>query len=105
MVQECPGSLEALLDLLACPAEVLRNEALLLLGALVEGCPPLAQVAAFEGGYDRLLGLVAAEGGLGGGSCLVQDALEAAAGLLRSSAACKRLFRCVCGGGGGGWRG
>jgi hypothetical protein len=38
--------------------EVLRNEALLLLGQLAAGSADLQQIAAFEGGFDRLFGII-----------------------------------------------
>jgi hypothetical protein len=88
-----PLGVVRLMDLLACGQEVLRNEALLLLVGLCSGCEEMAKIAAFEGAFERLLGLVREEGGPCGGGVLVQDALELVANLLRGSPANARLFR------------
>lgn len=83
----------ALSDLLASPMEVLRNEALLLLVGLCSGCPQIANIAAFEGAFERLLGICGSEGGPGGGNVVVQDAAELMNNLLRDNLANQRLFR------------
>jgi hypothetical protein len=73
--------------------EVLRNEALLLLVGLCSGCPQIANIAAFEGAFERLLGICGSEGGPGGGNVVVQDAAELMNNLLRDNLANQRLFR------------
>ena len=40
------------------PAQVLRNEALLLLTRLAGGSPDLQKIAVFEGAFDRLFGII-----------------------------------------------
>ena len=87
-----PLGVVRVMDLLACGNEVLRNEALLLLVGLCSGCEEVAKIAAFEGAFERLLALVAEEGGPCGGGVLVQDAAELANNLLRGSPANARLF-------------
>lgn len=47
--------------------EALRNEALLLLGALSRGSSEAQKMLAFEGAFDRLLSIIREEGGLEGG--------------------------------------
>ena len=46
-----------LMDMLG-EREVIRNEALILLSGLVRGNAALQQIAAFEGAFERLLGIV-----------------------------------------------
>ena len=71
LLQACvlssPVGVVALMDLLSQPMEVLRNEALLLLVGLCNGCPQIANIAAFEGAIDKLLAICGAEGGPAGG--------------------------------------
>eukprot|EP00883_Tetradesmus_obliquus_P001778 jgi/Sobl393_1/11873/SZX62368.1 len=92
-VLSSPLGVVALSDLLASPMEVLRNEALLLLVGLCSGCPQIANIAAFEGAFERLLGICGSEGGPGGGNVVVQDAAELMNNLLRDNLANQRLFR------------
>ena len=47
-----------LLDMLGEAREALRNEALLLLVGLARASPDVQRIAAFEGAFDRLLGIV-----------------------------------------------
>ena len=46
-----------LMDMLG-EREVIRNEALILLSGLVRGNAAMQQIAAFEGAFERLLGIV-----------------------------------------------
>ncbi|KAF8066204.1 ycf42 [Scenedesmus sp. PABB004] len=87
-----PVGVVALMDLLASPMEVLRNEALLLLVGLCSGCAAVANVAAFEGGFEKLLAICASEGGPAGGDVVVQDAAELINNLLRDNLGNQRLF-------------
>lgn len=88
-----PMGVTALSDLLASPMEVLRNEALLLLVGLCSGCPQIANIAAFEGAFEKLLAICVNEGGPGGGDVVLQDATELMNNLLRDNLANQRLFR------------
>lgn len=94
-VLSSPLGVIALMDLLGQPMEVLRNEALLLLVGLCNGCPQIANIAAFEGAFEKLLAICGAEGGPAGGDVIVQDATELINNLLRDNMANQRLFRCV----------
>ncbi|GHJ85164.1 hypothetical protein NliqN6_1566 [Naganishia liquefaciens] len=62
--------------------EMLRNEALLLLPALLAGNADLQKIVAFSGAFEKLLGIVEREGGIEGG-IIVQDVLVAMGALLR----------------------
>lgn len=98
-VQACvlssPLGVTALMDLLSQTLEVLRNEALLLLVGLCNGCPQIAHIAAFEGAFEKLLAICGAEGGPAGGDVIVQDAAELINNMLRDNLANQRLFRWV----------
>eukprot|EP00775_Hariotina_reticulata_P006091 gene6091-6329_t len=104
LLAACPDKLQAcvlssnigvlgLMELLSSPMEVLRNEALLLLVGLCNDCPQLASIVAFEGAFDKLLAICAAEGGLEAGNVVVQDAAELLNNLLRDNLPNQRLFR------------
>jgi hypothetical protein len=93
VVLSCPLTVVRLMELLGSPREVLRNEALLMLAGLTSGCEDISKLAAFEGAFDKLLGLCLAEGGLVSGGVVVQDALELLNNMLRDNQANQRLFR------------
>jgi predicted nucleic acid-binding protein len=57
-VLSAPLGMSRLLGLLGDQAEALRNDALLLAAALARGSPDLAQLAAFEGAFDRLFAII-----------------------------------------------
>lgn len=63
-------------------AEIVRNEALLLLPLLVSSNADIQKLVAFEGAFEKLIDVVAVEGRIEGG-VVVQDALEALVALLR----------------------
>jgi hypothetical protein len=62
--------------------EMLRNEALLLLPALLAGNADLQKIIAFSGAFERTLDIIRAENGIEGG-IVVQDALTVISTLLR----------------------
>jgi intracellular protein transport protein USO1 len=73
-------------------AEIIRNEALLVLPHLVHGNPDVQKLVAFEGAFDKLLDVVAQEGRIEGG-VVVQDALEGLEALLRYNVSNQNYFR------------
>ena len=56
-VLAAPMGIIRLMDMLG-EREVIRNEALILLSGLVRGNATMQQIAAFEGAFERLLGIV-----------------------------------------------
>ena len=56
-VLAAPMGIIRLMDMLG-EREVIRNEALILLSGLVRGNAAMQQIAAFEGAFERLLGIV-----------------------------------------------
>lgn len=76
-----PAGVGRVMDLVADPHDAVRNEALILALTLARTSPDVQQVAVLEGGFERLLNLVAAEGGTDGGA-VVQDCLDLVAALV-----------------------
>ena len=62
--------------------EMLRNEALLLLPAMLAGNADLQKIVAFSGAFEKLFEIINQEGGIEGG-IVVQDTLTVVACLLR----------------------
>ncbi|CAO1626501.1 unnamed protein product [Sympodiomycopsis kandeliae] len=97
-----PGGCGAILECLATTsptghslgssAEIIRNEALLLLPHLVDSNADIQKLIAFEGAFEKLLDVVASEGRIEGG-VVVQDALEALEALLRYNVSNQNYFR------------
>ncbi|KAK0523315.1 Vesicle-mediated ER to Golgi transport protein [Tilletia horrida] len=73
-------------------AEIVRNEALLLLPLLVHANPDVQKLVAFEGAFERLLDVIALEGRIEGG-LIVQDALEGIESLLTNNVSNQNYFR------------
>jgi len=62
--------------------EMLRNEALLLLPAMLNGNADIQKIVAFSGAFEKLFDIIQMEGGTDGG-IVVQDVLTVAGCLLR----------------------
>jgi hypothetical protein len=62
--------------------EMLRNEALLLLPAMLNGNADIQKIVAFSGAFEKLFEIIQMEGGTDGG-IVVQDALTVVGCLLR----------------------
>ncbi|ORY26157.1 p115 like vesicle tethering protein [Naematelia encephala] len=73
-------------------SEMLRNEALLLLPAMLAGNPDLQKIVAFSGAFEKLFEIVSSEGGADGG-IVVQDALTVVGCLLRFNVSNQNYFR------------
>ena len=87
-----PAGVGRVMDLVADPHDAVRNEALILALSLARASPDVQQVAVLEGGFERLLNLVAAEGGPDGGA-VVQDCLDLVAALVGGHAGNALQFR------------
>ncbi|KAN0062668.1 Vesicle-mediated ER to Golgi transport protein [Thecaphora frezii] len=88
----CGAVLECLAEGAGSSAEIVRNEALLLLPHLVHGNADIQKLVAFEGAFEKLLDVCAVEGRIEGG-VIVQDALEGLESLLRYNVSNQNLFR------------
>lgn len=95
--QECvftaPLGITRLVAVLDDRREAIRNEGLLLLMALTPASPEIQKLVAFENGFDRVLNLMEAEGGLSRGGSIIQDCLTLLANLLRLNISNQSLFR------------
>ncbi|EJT45264.1 transporter [Trichosporon asahii var. asahii CBS 2479] len=72
--------------------EMLRNEGLLLLPALLQGNSDLQKIVAFSGAFEKTLDIIHSENGIEGG-IVVQDALTVIGTLLRFNVSNQNLFR------------
>jgi hypothetical protein len=91
-VLAAPAGVGRVMDLVSDAHDAVRAEALGLALALARASPDVQQVAVLEGGLERLLDSVAAQGGVDGGAG-VQDAADLLAALLGGHAANGTQFR------------
>ncbi|KAJ3118119.1 hypothetical protein HK100_000674 [Physocladia obscura] len=91
-VLTAPTGIARLMDLLDDPREIIRNEALLLLISLTSNNAEIQKIIAFENAFERLLGIVLAEGA-SEGDIIVQDCLTLTLNLLRYNISNQNLFR------------
>ncbi|KAJ3027203.1 UNVERIFIED_CONTAM: hypothetical protein HDU68_004253 [Siphonaria sp. JEL0065] len=95
-LQDCvltsPFGIQRLMDLLDDTREIIRNEALLLLIALTSNNAEIQKIVAFENAFERLLGIVLAEGA-SEGDIIIQDCLTLTLNLLRYNVSNQNLFR------------
>ncbi|CAE6495834.1 unnamed protein product [Rhizoctonia solani] len=87
-----PDGLPAVISILDEKREVIRNEALLLLQSLAHQNADIQKILAFSGAFEKLLDIVAAEGGVEGG-IVVQDCLAVVDAMLRFNSSNQNYFR------------
>ncbi|ELU42002.1 transporter [Rhizoctonia solani AG-1 IA] len=87
-----PDGLPAVIAILDEKREVIRNEALLLLQSLAHQNADIQKILAFSGAFEKLLDIVAAEGGVEGG-VVVQDCLAVVDAMLRFNSSNQNYFR------------
>ncbi|KAG8681949.1 hypothetical protein FRC11_000448 [Ceratobasidium sp. 423] len=87
-----PDGLPAVISILDEKREVIRNEALLLLQALAHQNADIQKILAFSGAFEKLLDIVAGEGGVEGG-VVVQDCLAVVDAMLRFNSSNQNYFR------------
>jgi hypothetical protein len=73
--------------------EAVRNEALTLLTSLTPASQEIQKLVAFETAFDRIFGIVDADGGVAEGGRVVEDCLILLANLLRLNSSNQSLFR------------
>ncbi|KAG9221306.1 hypothetical protein CCMSSC00406_0009417 [Pleurotus cornucopiae] len=88
-VQVGPGSIVAVLE---DKREIIRNESLSMVQALISQSSDIQKVLAFEGAFERLFAIVTQEGGIEGGH-VPQEALTCIDGLLRFNSSNQSYFR------------
>ncbi|KAL8835590.1 MAG: hypothetical protein Q9176_006804 [Flavoplaca citrina] len=95
--QECVGTspvgVSRLVAILDDKREAVRSEGLLLLVSLTRSSSELQKVVAYENAFDRVFGIIDAEGSLTNGGIPVQDCLSLLANLLRLNISNQNLFR------------
>ncbi|KAF8806612.1 hypothetical protein BYT27DRAFT_7168071 [Phlegmacium glaucopus] len=72
--------------------EIIRNEAINMVQALISQSPDIQKVLAFEGAFEKLFNIVSQEGGVDGGA-VAQEALSCVDGLLRFNSSNQGYFR------------
>ncbi|WVQ99647.1 hypothetical protein IAU59_006786 [Kwoniella sp. CBS 9459] len=87
-----PGTAGATASMGGGASEMLRNEGLLLLPAMLAGNPDLQKIVAFSGAFEKLFQIIDSEGGVEGG-IVVQDALTVIGCLLRFNVSNQNYFR------------
>jgi len=92
-----PMAVNSLVALLDTSGEMVRNEALLLMQHLIDRNPTIQKIVAFNGVFDKVLGIAEAEGYLMGG-IIVVDSLKLLGTLLLNNSSNQNLFvegKCV----------
>ncbi|KDR75604.1 hypothetical protein GALMADRAFT_140233 [Galerina marginata CBS 339.88] len=84
-----PGSIISVLE---DKREIIRNEAITMVQALISQSPDIQKVLAFEGAFEKLFNTVTQEGGVDGGP-VAQGALTCVDGLLRFNSSNQSYFR------------
>ncbi|KAH9485606.1 General vesicular transport factor p115 [Psilocybe cubensis] len=84
-----PGSIIAVLE---DKRDVIRNEAITMVQALISQSPDIQKVLAFEGAFEKLFNIITQEGGVDGG-LVAQSALTCVDGLLRFNNSNQSYFR------------
>ncbi|KAG6898006.1 hypothetical protein C0992_007495 [Termitomyces sp. T32_za158] len=72
--------------------EIIRNEAIVLVQALISQSPDIQKVLAFEGAFEKLFNIVSQEGGVEGG-VVTSSALTCVDSLLRFNSSNQSYFR------------
>ncbi|KAJ3950731.1 Vesicle-mediated ER to Golgi transport protein, partial [Colletotrichum fioriniae] len=95
--EECiftaPLGISRLVAVLDDSREAIRNEAITLLTFLTPSSTDIQKLVAFENAFDRLFGIISAEGSLPEGDRVVEDCLILVANLLRRNPSNQSLFR------------
>lgn len=86
-----PTAVSVLVSLLDDPHDPVRNEAILLLMAVVNNNFNIQKLVAFENTFDKLFDIISEEGGIRG-SILVQDCLTLITNLLQYNASNQKYF-------------
>lgn len=73
--------------------DAIRNEGITLLTGLTPSSADIQKLVAFENAFDRIFGIIEADGSLSDGGRIVEDCLVLLANLLRRNASNQTLFR------------
>ncbi|KAF5354901.1 hypothetical protein D9756_005524 [Leucocoprinus leucothites] len=89
---KAPNAARNIITILEDKREIIRNEALAMVQALVAQSSDIQKVLAFEGAFERLFNVVQQEGGIEGG-VVSQGALTCVDGLLRFNTSNQSYFK------------
>ncbi|KAG6918883.1 hypothetical protein DXG01_010947 [Tephrocybe rancida] len=87
-----PNGTRNVVSVLEDKREIIRNEAISMVQALISQSPDIQKVLAFEGAFEKLFNIVNQEGGVEGGA-VTSGALTCVDGLLRFNTSNQSYFR------------
>ncbi|KAF8911555.1 p115 like vesicle tethering protein [Gymnopilus junonius] len=87
-----PAGPASVIAVLEDKREIIRNEGISMVQALISQSPDIQKVLAFEGAFEKLFNTVTQEGGVDGGP-VAQGALSCVDGLLRFNSSNQSYFR------------
>ncbi|KAG6856748.1 hypothetical protein H0H87_001092 [Tephrocybe sp. NHM501043] len=87
-----PNGTRNVVSVLEDKREIIRNEAITMVQALISQSPDIQKVLAFEGAFEKLFNIVTQEGGVEGGA-VTSGALTCIDGLLRFNTSNQSYFR------------
>ncbi|RDB24943.1 hypothetical protein Hypma_007404 [Hypsizygus marmoreus] len=89
---KAPTGTGSVVSVLEDKREIIRNEAISMVQALISQSPDIQKVLAFEGAFEKLFNIVMQEGGIEGGA-VSSGALACVDGLLRFNSSNQSYFR------------
>ncbi|KAH7912734.1 p115 like vesicle tethering protein [Hygrophoropsis aurantiaca] len=89
---KAPAGAPSVIAVLEDKREIIRNESIVMIQALISQSPDIQKVLAFEGAFEKLFNTVTQEGGVEGG-VISLDALRCVDGLLRFNSSNQSYFR------------
>ncbi|KAH7921643.1 hypothetical protein BV22DRAFT_1038405 [Leucogyrophana mollusca] len=89
---KAPSGAPSVIAVLEDKREIIRNESIVMIQALISQSPDIQKVLAFEGAFEKLFNTVSQEGGVEGG-VISLDALRCVDGLLRFNSSNQSYFR------------
>ena len=92
-VLNCPSGVERVLNLLKDSREIVRNEGLLLCGALVRGNMDLQKILAFQGAFEEVMKIIVDEEGPWTGPLIIKDAFNLISAMLCLNTSNQNYFR------------
>lgn len=92
-VLNSPSGVEKVLNLLKDSREIVRNEGLLLCGALVRGNSDLQKILAFQGAFEEVMKIIVDEEGPWTGPLIIQDAFNLISAMLNLNTSNQNYFR------------
>jgi intracellular protein transport protein USO1 len=92
-VLNSPSGVEKVLNLLKDSREIVRNEGLLLCGALVHGNSDLQKILAFQGAFEEVMKIIVEEEGPWTGPLIIKDSFNLISSMLNLNTSNQNYFR------------